>query len=167
MAEKKVSKKTTAKKTAVKKVVRIPLEEAPVKKKIVIGKTTLSDAQLAHFKEKLEILRERVSGEYSTLSRDNIAANQRDPSLSDQGSDTFDREMELNMMGSEQSVIFEIDGALRRIEKGEFGICELTGDPINIERLEALPYVRYTVKAQSELEKGHSRFRPFGGTMRG
>jgi RNA polymerase-binding transcription factor DksA len=75
--------------------------------------------------------------------------------------------MELNMMGSEQEVLFEIDAALRRIEKGTFGICELTGQPIDIERLNALPYVRYTVRAQSELEKGRARYRPFGGTMRG
>jgi RNA polymerase-binding protein DksA len=118
------------------------------------------------FKDILLTLRERVSGEYSALSRDNLEANQRDPSLSDQGTDTFDREMELNMMGSEQEVIFEIDAALRRIEKGTYGICELTGQPINIERLQALPYVRYTVRAQSELEKGRAHYRPFGGTMR-
>ncbi|MFA7257099.1 MAG: TraR/DksA C4-type zinc finger protein [Kiritimatiellales bacterium] len=111
-------------------------------------------------------LRERVSGEFSTLSRDNLEANQRDASLSDQGTDTFDREMELNMLGGEQEVLFEIDAALRRIEKGTFGICELTGQPINFERLQALPYVRYTVRAQSELEKGRAHYRPFGGTMR-
>jgi RNA polymerase-binding transcription factor DksA len=96
-----------------------------------------------------------------------MAANQRDPSLSDQGTDTFDREMELNMMGSEQEVLFEIDAALRRIEKGTYGICELTEELIPKARLLALPYVRYTVQAQSELERGRARFRPFGGTMHG
>jgi RNA polymerase-binding transcription factor DksA len=70
------------------------------------------------------------------------------------------------MMGSEQEVLFEIDAALRRIEKGTYGICELTNQPINIERLQALPYVRFTVRAQSELEKGRAHYRPFGGTMR-
>jgi RNA polymerase-binding protein DksA len=126
----------------------------------------LTAKEVREFKDVLLTLRERVSGEYSALSRDNLEANQRDPSLSDQGTDTFDREMELNMMGSEQEVIFEIDAALRRIEKGTYGICELTGQPINFERLQALPYVRYTVRAQSELEKGRARYRPFGGTMR-
>ena len=126
----------------------------------------LTSKEVREFKDILLTLRERVSGEYSTLSRDNLEANQRDPSLSDQGTDTFDREMELNMMGSEQEVIFEIDAALRRIEKGTFGICELTAQPINIERLQALPYVRFTVRAQSELEKGRAHYRPFGGTMR-
>jgi RNA polymerase-binding protein DksA len=176
------AKKTPAKKAAVKKA---PAKANPVAKKTVkkaalpvhvhkpaphIPATPpgrkLTAKEVREFKDILLTLRERVSGEYSILSRDNLEANQRDPSLSDQGTDTFDREMELNMMGSEQEVIFEIDAALRRIEKGAFGICELTGQPINFERLQALPYVRYTVRAQSELEKGRAHYRPFGGTMR-
>ncbi|MDK2857076.1 MAG: DnaK suppressor protein [Verrucomicrobiota bacterium] len=151
---------------SVKKVEKIPMETPPPAP-VIPGVKKLTDKQISEFKERLLALRDRVSGEYSTLSRDNVAANQRDASLSDQGTDTFDREMELNMMGSEQEVLFEIDAALRRIEKGTFGICELTGQPIDIERLNALPYVRYTVRAQSELEKGRARYRPFGGTMRG
>ncbi len=193
MVEKKVSKKKTAAKTVkkapAKKAVKSAVPKAPAKKVAVVKKPVkktiqvipvhkpapapalpagkkLTAKEVREFKELLLTLRERVSGEYTTLSRDNLEANQRDPSLSDQGTDTFDREMELNMMGSEQEVLFEIDAALRRIEKGTYGICELTGQPINIERLQALPYVRYTVRAQSELEKGRARYRPFGSTMR-
>lgn len=177
MAEKKVSKKkTAAKKTVsskapaskaapVKKVKRIPIDAIEAKE--VTPRKIFKAKEIAEFKDLLLTLRERVSGEYSSLSRDNMAANQRDPSLSDQGTDTFDREMELNMMGSEQEVLFEIDAALRRIEKGTFGICELTEEEIPRARLEALPYVRYTVEAQSQLEQGRARFRPFGGTMHG
>lgn len=170
-------KKAAAKKAPAKKTV--PLVKKPVKKAVPApvhkpaapvpaapAARKLTAKEIREFKDLLLTLRERVSGEYSTLSRNNLEANQRDPSLSDQGTDTFDREMELNMMGGEQEVLFEIDAALRRIEKGTFGICELTGQPINIERLQALPYVRYTVRAQSELEKGRARYRPFGGTMR-
>lgn len=176
---------TSAKATADKLAKKVPAKVKPVAKaaikKAVIpvhvhkpvapalagpAARKLTAKEVREFKDILLTLRERVSGEYSTLSRDNLEANQRDPSLSDQGTDTFDREMELNMMGSEQEVIFEIDAALRRIEKGAYGICELTGQPINIERLQALPYVRYTVRAQSELEKGRAHYRPFGGTMR-
>lgn len=175
-AKKAVSKKAAAKKTVAPKktaqpktVQRVPAAapkpHAPVP--AAPGTKPLTPKQVAEFKEQLLSLRERVSGEYSMLSRDNLEANQRDASLSDQGTDTFDREMELNMMGSEQEVLFEIDAALRRVEKGSYGICELTGQPINLERLQALPYVRYTVRAQSELEKGRARYRPFGGTMRG
>jgi RNA polymerase-binding transcription factor DksA len=178
-------KKTPAKKTSVKKAPakKVPARTKPVVKKAVKnvvmpapkpvspalaapGAKKLTSKEVREFKDFLLTLRERVSGEFSTLSRDNLEANQRDASLSDQGTDTFDREMELNMMGGEQEVIFEIDAALRRIEKGVYGICELTGQPINFERLKALPYVRYTVRAQSELEKGRARYRPFGSTMR-
>jgi RNA polymerase-binding protein DksA len=160
------AKAKPAAKKDVKKIIPIPVHKpvAPVLAGPAAKKLTAKEAR--EFKDVLLTLRERVSGEYSTLSRDNLEANQRDPSLSDQGTDTFDREMELNMMGSEQEVLFEIDAALRRIEKGTYGICELTGQPINIERLQALPYVRYTVRAQSELEKGRAHYRPFGGTMR-
>ncbi|MEI8205852.1 MAG: TraR/DksA C4-type zinc finger protein [Kiritimatiellales bacterium] len=184
---KKAVKKAPAKKTPVKKA---SVKKAPAKKESVAKNTVkkavlpvhvhkpafhapatppgrkLTAKEVREFKDLLLTLRERVSGEYSALSRDNLEANQRDPSLSDQGTDTFDREMELNMMGSEQEVIFEIDAALRRIEKGTYGVCELTGQPINFERLQALPYVRFTVRAQSELEKGRAHYRPFGGTMR-
>ncbi|MGE4488443.1 MAG: TraR/DksA family transcriptional regulator [Kiritimatiellales bacterium] len=184
MATKKVTTKAAAGKTAAKAPAAKTVAKKAVKKSAEPARTPvavkpaapvpaapgtkkLTAKEVAGFKERLLYLRDRVSGEFSTLSRDNLAANQRDASLSDQGTDTFDREMELNMMGSEQEVLFEIDAALRRIEKGTYGICELTGDLINVERLKALPYVRYTVRAQSELEKGRARYRPFGGTMRG
>ncbi len=185
MAEKKVSKKTTAKKAAgdsaspvkktaarkkapvkkVKRIKRVPLETIETRE--ITPRKVFDDQEIAEFKDRLLTLRERISGEYSALSRDNMQANQRDPSLSDQGTDTFDREMELNMMGSEQEVLFEVDAALRRIEKGTYGICELTEEVIPKARLQALPYVRYTVEAKSQLEEGRIRFRPLGGTMHG
>ena len=164
--KKEPAKKTVAVKAPVKKIIPVHVSKPVVHAPAGPAAKKLVAKEVREFKDLLMSLRERVSGEYLTLSRDNLEANQRDPSLSDQGTDTFDREMELNMMGSEQEVLFEIDAALRRIEKGTYGICELTGQPINIERLQALPYVRYTVRAQSELEKGRAHYRPFGSTMR-
>jgi RNA polymerase-binding transcription factor DksA len=124
-------------------------------------------AQLRDQLERLLLLRERISGEILSSSRDSLSPTARDPSLSDQGTDTFDREFALNQLSSEQDVLFEIDSAIRRLEDGTYGICEISGDPINIERLQALPYVRYTIATQSELEKGNNSFRPFGATIRG
>ena len=164
--KKEPAKKTVAAKAPIKKIIPIHVSKPVVHAPAGPAAKKLVAKEVREFKDLLLSLRERVSGEYTTLSRDNLEANQRDPSLSDQGTDTFDREMELNMMGSEQEVLFEIDAALRRIEKGTYGICELTGQPINVERLQALPYVRYTVRAQSELEKGRAHYRPFGSTMR-
>jgi DnaK suppressor protein len=124
-------------------------------------------AQLKEQLNRLLILRERISGEISSISRDSLSSNDRDPSLSDQGTDTFDREFALNQLSSEQDVLFEIDEAIRRIEAGTYGICEMSGEVINIERLQALPYVRFTISAQSELEKGRKSYRPFGATIHG
>jgi DnaK suppressor protein len=122
--------------------------------------------QLKEQLKRLLILRERVSGEILSINRDSLSSDARDPSMSDQGTDTFDREFALNQLSSEQDVLFEIDEAIRRIEKGVYGICEMTEEPINIERLEALPYVRYSIKAQSDIEKGQANsYRPFGATM--
>jgi len=183
-AKKTAPVKKVAKKAPVKKVAKkAPVKKAPVKKvakkasKKDISSGTLSGKiaknkyfsikQLKEQLNRLLVLRERVTGEILSINRDSLSQNERDPSLSDQGTETFDREFALNQLSSEQDVLFEIDEAIRRIENGTYGICEMTNEPINIERLEALPYVRHSIKAQSELEKGHRRFRPFGNTMHG
>jgi len=189
MATKKTaSKKAPAKKAAAKKTAskKAPAKKAPAKKKTTAKKTTTPPVAMTsggplsgkigrnkHFTAKqlrlqltrLLELRERVTGEIISINRDSLSQNDRDPSLSDQGTDTFDREFALNQLSSEQDVLFEIDEAIRRLENGKYGICEMTEEPINIERLEALPYVRYSIKAQSEIEKGHNTYRPFGSTL--
>ena len=175
-------KKVVAKKTPVKKAAT---KKSSVKKKVAVKKSSkphrtegtlsgkigrnkyLTKKQLKEQLNRLLDLRTRVTGEILSINRDSLSQNERDPSLSDQGTDTFDREFALNQLSSEQDILFEIDEAIRRIENGTYGICEMTNEPINIERLETLPYVRHSIKAQSELEKGHHRYRPFGSTMHG
>ena len=158
--------KKTAKKSAKKDVAPVAMSSGgPLTGKVGRNKH-FTAKQLKEQLNRLLILRERVSGEILSINRDSLSSNDRDPSLSDQGTDTFDREFALNQLSNEQDVLFEIDEAIRRIEKGVYGICEMTEDPINIERLEALPYVRYSIKAQSEIEKGQAHtYRPFGSTM--
>ena len=163
---KKTTKKAAAKKAASKKpaVKKTPTKKVPAKsmeskaKKTI--KTQLKKKELATFKSTLEALRSRIRGERSSLLGDNLTA-EKDPSLSDQGSENFDQVFALSLASSEQDTLFEIEDALRRIEEGTFGICEMTGEPIEVARLEALPYTRYSVKAQSELEKGKIKYRPF------
>jgi len=167
-AKKAPSKKGAAKKTAVRKSASIVVSSGgvPLTGKIARNKH-FPVKQLREQLNRLLLLRERVSGEISSISRDSLSPTERDPSLSDQGTDTFDREFALNQLSSEQDVLFEIDAAIRRLEDGTYGICEISLEPINIERLQALPYVRYTIATQSELEKGHNSYRPFGSTIRG
>ncbi|VGO15220.1 General stress protein 16O [Pontiella desulfatans] len=171
MPTKKTAKKAPAKKKAAAKKITDTAPVAmssggPLSGKIAKNKH-FTAKQLKEQLRRLLELRERVTGEIISINRDSLSQNDRDPSLSDQGTDTFDREFALNQLSNEQDVLFEIDEAIRRLERGSYGICEMTEVPINIERLEALPYVRYSIKAQSEIEKGHTTYRPFGSTMHG
>lgn len=73
--------------------------------------------------------------------------------MADSGTDNFDRDFALSLLSSDQDAIYEIEEALKRIEKNTFGICELTGKQIPRARLEAIPWTRFTVEAQAQLER--------------
>ncbi len=71
----------------------------------------------------------------------------------DAGSDAYDRDFALSLLSQEQDALYEIDEALKRIELGTYGKCEMSGKPIPRARLEAIPFARFTVECQSQLEK--------------
>ena len=73
--------------------------------------------------------------------------------MGDSGTDNFDRDFALSLLSSDQDAIYEIEEALKRIEKNTYGICELTTKPIPKARLEAIPWARFTVEAQAQLER--------------
>src|SRR4030095_13689453 len=69
------------------------------------------------------------------------------------GTDNFDRDFALGFLWSVQDAIYEIEEALKRIERETYGVCELTGKNIPKARLNAIPWTRFTVEAQAQLEK--------------
>ena len=71
----------------------------------------------------------------------------------DAGSDAYDRDFALSLLSQEQDALYEIDEALKRIDLGTYGKCEMSGKPIPRARLEAIPFARFTVECQSQLEK--------------
>jgi RNA polymerase-binding transcription factor DksA len=73
--------------------------------------------------------------------------------MADSGTDNFDRDFALSLLSSDQDAVYEIEEALKRIEKNTYGICEVTGKPIPQKRLEAIPWTRFTVEAQAQLER--------------
>ena len=73
--------------------------------------------------------------------------------MADSGTDNFDRDFALSLLSSDQDAVYEIEEALKRIEKKTFGVCELTGKNIPRARLEAIPWTRFTVEAQAQLER--------------
>jgi RNA polymerase-binding transcription factor DksA len=113
-------------------------------------------------KEKLLQLREEVT---QSRARDNkgsfLERTEASPlgiHPADAGSDAYDRDFALNLLSHAQDGLYEIDQALRRIEFGTYGICEMSGKPIPHERLEAIPYARFTVECQSQIEKENKAF---------
>ena len=83
--------------------------------------------------------------------------------MADSGTDNFDRDFALSLLSSDQDAVYEIEEALKRIERNTFGVCELTGKNIPKARLDAIPWARFTVEAQMQLEKeGAMRGRRLG-----
>jgi RNA polymerase-binding transcription factor DksA len=116
-------------------------------------------------------LREQLVGQMTGLAKESA---QEMPGYSlhmaDSGTDNFDRDFALSLLSSDQDAIYEIDEALKRIERNTYGICELTGKPIPKARLDAIPWARFTVEAQAQLERdGALRQRRLGalGSLEG
>ena len=75
----------------------------------------------------------------------------------DAGTETFDRDLALSLVSSEQEALIEIEEAIQRIYNGTYGECEMTGEPIAEERLEAVPFARHSVEGQAEYERTNRR----------
>ncbi len=111
-------------------------------------------AQWAKYYNRLLELREQLTRQMDGLAKESA---QEMPGYSlhmaDSGTDNFDRDFALSLLSSDQDAIYEIEEALKRIEKNTYGVCELTGKPIPQKRLEAIPWTRFTVQAQAQLER--------------
>jgi len=106
------------------------------------------------FYQNLLDLHERLRGQMSGLAKESQAEMESySLHMGDSGTDNFDRDFALSLLSSDQDAMYEIEEALKRIEKGTYGVCELTQKPIPKARLEAIPWTRFTVEAQAQLEK--------------
>ena len=85
--------------------------------------------------------------------------------MADAGTDTFDRDFALSLVSSEQEALGEIDAAIKRIKDGSYGVCEITQEAIARDRLLAVPFTRYSAKAQKELERNRHRSRTQAGIL--
>ena len=99
-------------------------------------------------------LRERLLHQMNGLAKES-AEEMASYSLhmADSGTDNFDRDFALSLLSSDQDAVYEIEEALKRIEKNTYGICELTSKSIPKARLDAIPWTRFTVEAQAQLER--------------
>ena len=111
-------------------------------------------------KEKLLQLRDAMVDSMAGVAQDTLRSRAEGSEASafgmhqaDAGSDAYDRDFALSLLSQEQDALYEIDQALKRIEMGSYGVCEMSGKQIPKARLEAIPFARFTVECQSQLEK--------------
>ncbi len=99
-------------------------------------------------------LRERLLHQMSGLAKESAEEmSSYSLHMADSGTDNFDRDFALSLLSSDQDAIYEIEEALKRIERKTYGVCELTNKLIPKARLEAIPWTRFTVDAQAQLER--------------
>ncbi len=111
-------------------------------------------------KEKLLQLRDSMLDSMMGVAKDNLRTRAEGSEASafgmhqaDAGSDAYDRDFALSLLSQEQDALYEIEEAIKRVDLGTYGVCEMSNKPIAHARLEALPFARYTVECQSQIEK--------------
>ena len=108
----------------------------------------------AKYYQNLLELRERLLNQMNGLAKESAEEmSSYSLHMADSGTDNFDRDFALSLLSSDQDAVYEIEEALKRIEKDTYGICELTSKPIPRARLDAIPWTRFTVDAQAQLER--------------
>ena len=115
--------------------------------------TFMNEKQVEYFRKKLLLWK----GGLMSDSKDTIESLQDStraiPDISDRASEETDRALELRTRDRQRKLVAKIDSALRRIEEGEFGYCEETGEPISLRRLDARPIATMSLEAQERHER--------------
>ena len=113
-------------------------------------------------KAALEAQRNQIVEGLDHIERDNLKRSQRDAAgdlsgysfhLADVATDNFDRELNLDLASSEQSLLNRVDGALQKLKDGTYGVCENCGKSIGLKRLKAVPYAELCIKCKEAEEK--------------
>jgi DnaK suppressor protein len=114
----------------------------------------MNPVMLEYFRQKLIAQRSELLRESSdTLSTMQIEGGMQEPDLADRATAETDLGLELRTRDRYRKLVSKIDSALRRIEAGEYGYCEETGEPIGIARLEARPVATLSIEAQERHER--------------
>jgi DnaK suppressor protein len=109
--------------------------------------------QTQYFRRKLQLWKDSILVEAKETLAQLQTDSLREPDITDRASSETDWSIELRTRDRQRKLISKIDAALRRIEEGEYGYCEVTGEPISLARLEARPIATMTVEAQERHER--------------
>ncbi len=118
----------------------------------------MNEKQLEYFKQKLLSWRQELLTESQETIDHLKEENWHEPDIADRASLETEAGVELRTRNRYLKLISKIDQALKRIEQGEYGYCEETGEPIGIKRLEARPIASMTIEAQERHEKMEKQY---------
>lgn len=113
----------------------------------------MNERQLEYFRRKLLNWKADLLDESRTTVTALQDGTRSIPDVADRASEETDRALELRTRDRQRKLITKIDAALRRIDEGEYGYCEVTGDPISLKRLDARPIATMTLEAQERHER--------------
>jgi len=143
------------------KTVAKPVNHAiPNSTRPVLKKPVKLTPFLKQQRQRLMALRDMILDSMAGVAKDTLRSRPEGSEASafgmhqaDAGSDAYDKDFALSLLSQEQDALYEIEEALKRVDNGTYGICEMSGKPISHLRLEALPFARCTVECQAQLEK--------------
>lgn len=164
-AVKKAAKKTTAKSGSKpkagprfpivgKKVSFIEMEHKNNSKPKKLSKSFLTkqNAKLLELQDHIMTQMHGVAQD-SLRSKSDSAGSAFGMHQADAGSDAYEKDFALSLLSQEQDALYEVEQAIKRIETGTYGVCEMSGEQIPAARLEAIPYARFTASCQENMEK--------------
>lgn len=132
-----------------------PVADSPAVPRLKLNRKFL-DLQ----KKRLLDLRDHILDQMQGVAHDSLRSRPEGSEASafgmhqaDAGSDAYEKDFALSLLSQEQDALYEIEEALKRVEEGTYGVCEMSNQPIPLERLEAIPFARLTVECQSKFEK--------------
>jgi len=117
------------------------------------GEEFMNPRQLAWFRQHLIDWREDILSTSSSTLVQLGAASLREPDVADRAASESDWSRELRARDRQRKLLSKITGALRRIDEGDYGYCDITGEPIALQRLIARPVATMTVEAQEAHER--------------
>lgn len=119
----------------------------------------MTKPDLTLHRDRLLALRARLQGDMTqmadnALNKDRSHSTSMPIDMAELGTDNFDQDLTLSLLGSEKDALEQVEGALKRIEEGTFGLCDECGAKIPKARLAAIPYAALCVQCASEQEQG-------------
>ncbi|HWH69423.1 MAG TPA: TraR/DksA C4-type zinc finger protein [Candidatus Sulfotelmatobacter sp.] len=138
------------------KILKLPQARGKSSTSEILGGTTgngrVPAKWAAHHKRLRQLRRQFLENKSTRSESAKMQLSSSGEHIADAATDSYERDYALALISSDQNALYEIDEALNRIVTGTYGTCELTGRPIEAARLQAIPWTRFSTRAQAELE---------------